>query len=204
MAVQELDTEIKIKEAARIIFQQKGFAATKTRDIAEASGINLALLNYYFRSKKKLFDIIMTETMHSFFSGIVLILNNEHTTITTKVEEVAVYYIDLLSTNPNVAPFILNTVREHPEDFLSKMGHLEDVKKSVFVIQFLEEVKIGKIPPLHPIHFMMNLMGLVVFPFIAQPMISAASGIPKESFMHIINERKKLIPKWIEAMLSVK
>ncbi|MDN3670454.1 helix-turn-helix domain-containing protein [Echinicola jeungdonensis] len=54
-------TEGKIKTAARKVFQQKGFAAARTRDIAEEPGINLALLNYYFRSKGKLFDLIMME-----------------------------------------------------------------------------------------------------------------------------------------------
>ena len=44
-------TEEKIKEAARTVFHKKGFAATRTRDIAEEAEINLALLNYYFRSK---------------------------------------------------------------------------------------------------------------------------------------------------------
>ncbi|MBT8229613.1 MAG: TetR/AcrR family transcriptional regulator, partial [Bacteroidia bacterium] len=59
-------------------------------------------------------------------------------------------------------------------------------------------------PPLNPIHFLMNLVGLVVFPFIAQPMITAASGIPEEPFYILLQERKQLIPKWIEAMLQVK
>ena len=58
-------TEEKIKEAARKLFTQKGFAATRTRDIAEEAGINLALLNYYFRSKQKLFDLIMKDHSHS-------------------------------------------------------------------------------------------------------------------------------------------
>ena len=45
-------TESKIKDAAKIVFHKKGFTATRTRDIAEEAGLNLALLNYYFRSKK--------------------------------------------------------------------------------------------------------------------------------------------------------
>ena len=40
-------TEEKIKAAARVVFHKKGYAATRTRDIAEEAGINLALLNYY-------------------------------------------------------------------------------------------------------------------------------------------------------------
>ena len=43
----DLSTEQKIKEAAQKVFMKKGYAATRTRDIAEEAGINLALLNYY-------------------------------------------------------------------------------------------------------------------------------------------------------------
>ncbi|MCB0373899.1 MAG: TetR family transcriptional regulator, partial [Muricauda sp.] len=35
MTQKELDTEQKIKEAASKLFTKKGYAATKTRDIAE-------------------------------------------------------------------------------------------------------------------------------------------------------------------------
>ncbi|HLZ87627.1 MAG TPA: TetR family transcriptional regulator, partial [Puia sp.] len=67
--VKEASTEEKIMEAARKLFTQRGFAATRTRDIAEEAGINLALLNYYFRSKQKLFDIVMMENFRRFLGG---------------------------------------------------------------------------------------------------------------------------------------
>ena len=43
---EELTTEEKIIAAARKLFMHKGFSATRTRDIADEAGINLALLNY--------------------------------------------------------------------------------------------------------------------------------------------------------------
>ena len=49
------ETEIKIKTAAKSLFLKKGYSATTTREIAKESDINLALLNYYFTSKCKLF-----------------------------------------------------------------------------------------------------------------------------------------------------
>ena len=119
MAGKELDAEFKIKEAARIVFQEKGFDATRTRDIAEAADINLALLNYYFRSKKKLFDLIMTETLQSFFSGVISVFNDEQTTLKEKVSIFVNHYIDLLTENPNIAPFILNTIRNNPEEYIT-------------------------------------------------------------------------------------
>jgi AcrR family transcriptional regulator len=204
MSQTKQDTEHKIKEAARKVFLEKGFAATKTRDIAEEADINLALLNYYFRSKKKLFDIIMTETLQSFFSGIISVFNDEKTTLKEKVSLFVNHYIDLLSANQNIAPFIINTVRDNPEEYISKIGIIENAKKSVFIKQFMEGVTKGDIPPINPLHFMVNLMGLVVFPFIAQPMVSTVLGIPEDQYLNIIQERKRLIPLWVESMLSVK
>lgn len=204
MTAKEKDTELKIKEAARKVFLQKGFAATKTRDIAEAAGINLALLNYYFRSKKKLYDIIMVETLRSFFTGLIVVLNEEDSTLKEKVNAFVNHYMDLLSENQNMAPFILDAVRQNPDEYINKIGLLEKAKGSVFVQQFQEGIINKQIPPINPIHFMLNLMGLVVFPFIAQPIVSAASGIPSEVFYEMIQERRRLVPLWIESMLSVK
>jgi AcrR family transcriptional regulator len=203
MATKEKDTEQKIKEAARNIFQEKGFAATKTRDIAEAADINLALLNYYFRSKKKLFDLIMVETMQSFFSGIIKILNNEKTSIKEKIQDFVDNYIDFLSENPNVAHFIINTVRESPDEYVQKIGLLDLAKDSAFFKSFQDAVLKKEIPAINPLHLLLNLMALVVFPFIVQPMFTAVSGLPKEAYFEMMTERKRLIPLWIESMLSV-
>ncbi len=65
--VKSENAEEKILTAARKIFLKKGFAATRTRDIATEAGINLALLNYYFRSKKKLFELVMQEKVEMLF-----------------------------------------------------------------------------------------------------------------------------------------
>src|SRR5436853_3194781 len=89
-------TEAKIKNAARAVFHKKGFAGTRTRDIAEEAGINLALLNYYFRSKEKLFDIIMLESLHGFVQSLTDVFNNEKTSLENKVETLVSNYIDLL------------------------------------------------------------------------------------------------------------
>ncbi|MFM7388296.1 MAG: TetR family transcriptional regulator [Bacteroidota bacterium] len=48
-------TEQKIKDAALTVFIQKGFVNCTSREIAREAGMNVALVNYYFRSKSKLF-----------------------------------------------------------------------------------------------------------------------------------------------------
>src|ERR1700743_21623 len=94
-------TEEKIKEAARRVFTKKGYAATRTRDIAEESGFNLALINYYFRSKEKLFDIVMVEHIQTFIHSVMGIVNDRDTTLQQKMEELIGHYIDMLIKNPD-------------------------------------------------------------------------------------------------------
>ena len=48
-------TEEKIKEAAKRVFLGKGFSGCTSREIAKEAGMNVALVNYYFRSKNQLF-----------------------------------------------------------------------------------------------------------------------------------------------------
>lgn len=203
MTKKEQDTEDKIKEAARKVFQEKGFAGTKTRDIAEEAGLNLALLNYYFRSKKKLFDIIMLETLQVFFSGITAVMHDEETSLREKLVVFVDQYIDMFSTNQNMPFFMLNTVRENPHEYFERLGLLETTRNSAFIGQFQEAMMKGELPALNPLHFVLNIMGLVIFPFIAQPMVAEATGMDKELYFEMVQERKRLIPMWIDAMLKV-
>src|SRR5437762_12822796 len=95
----DYSTEEKIKRAARLVFTRKGYAATRTRDIAEAAGINLALLNYYFRSKEKLFELVMMEKVQKLFSVIVPVINDSTTTLENKIELLVNNYFEMLLNN---------------------------------------------------------------------------------------------------------
>lgn len=197
-------TEEKIKEAARIVFHQKGFAATRTRDIAEGANINLALLNYYFRSKAKLFEIIMVETLSGFVESMVAVINDEKTTLEKKVEAVAGRYIDLILKEPEIPTFIVTEIRNNPVDLLKKLPIQQKVKTSVFFQQHREAVKQGKITEPNPLHFLMNLIGLVVFPFIVKPVLIGGRNLTTQEFNQLMLDRKKLIPVWIKAMIKAK
>ncbi len=197
-------TEEKIKNAARIIFHKKGFAATRTRDIAEEAGINLALLNYYFRSKEKLFDIIMLESMQNFLKSMAALFNAEQNTFDEKVESFVSNYLDFLTEQPDLPLFVLSELRSNPSGFISKIDIKQMLMKSHFIKQFQEEVKKGKIAPMHPLHFLMNMVGMILFPFIGRPMLSHLGDLKEQDFMELMQQRKKLIPQWIKMMYKVK
>ena len=59
--------EIKIIEAAIECIEQFGLRGATNRRIAEKAGVNLAAINYYFRSKENLIARVMETTLHNAF-----------------------------------------------------------------------------------------------------------------------------------------
>jgi AcrR family transcriptional regulator len=197
----DASTEERIKEAARKVFTTKGFAAARTRDIAEEAGINLALLNYYFRSKEKLFDLIMFENIQQFIRGVKEIIMDEDTEIKEKVERIASFYIDMLIQNPDLPLFILSELRSNPDHLAERLDFKGVLQKSQLFKQLVEKAKAQGI---NPMHYFMNMMAMIVFPFVGSPLLRKIGNLKPEEFTALMTERKKLIAKWFEAMLKVR
>lgn len=197
----DISTEERIKAAARKVFHQKGFAGTRTRDIAEEAGINHAMLNYYFRSKEKLFEMVMMETMAQFFKGVNLMLNDESTSLDEKIDLIVSNYVDLLLKEPELPTFILNEVRPNPQAFVEQNPIKEALTHSVITRQYAEAVARGEITEPNLMQAILNVIGLVIFPFIAKPILTSIVNIPEEQYKALMLQRKTLIPQWIKAML---
>lgn len=189
----DISTEEKIIEAARKVFMQKGYAATRTRDIAEGAGINLALLNYYFRSKEKLFQQVMTEKFHQLFGVVLPIVNNDTLSLDQKIETLVEKYIDLLLENPDLPIFILSEIRANPERFKEAI-HIQEILKGSSLIRQLRD----KRPDVEPIQFIVSVLGMTIFPFVAKPILF----LDNSDFNVFMEERKKLITKWVKAILE--
>lgn len=192
--------EQKIIEAARRLFTQKGYDAVKTRDIAREAGINLALLNYYFRSKEKLFELVMRGNMQEFFTSILLLINDRETSLEKKIELLVNKYIDVLSRNPALPLFVMTHMRNNPQ----RLGFRAKFRDSYLMKQVQEAVKQKKIAPITPANLIMNIVGLTIFPYIGKPMLLHVNGMDERQFDELMQERRKLVPKWIDAMLKVK
>jgi len=195
----DITTEEKIKEEARKVFMKKGYAATRTRDIAEEAGLNLALLNYYFRSKEKLFEIVMMEKVQKLFGFLAPILNDNSTTLEKKIELAANNHIGMLMENPDLPLFVMSEIRNNPERFAGKVQAVKLIQESHFVKQIKE-----KRPDIKPLHFVISLLGMVLFPFIAKPVLQEAGNLSAKGFQSMMEERKALIPIWLKAHLKTR
>ncbi len=191
-------TEAKIKEAARKVFIQKGLSGTRTRDIAEEAGINLALLNYYFRSKENLFNLVMLESMQQFFMRLKGLVNNEELSLEEKVDAIVAHYMALMQVQPDLPLFILSEMRQDP----GKIVNTFQMQKAMAQSHFFKQIKEQGPAKINPIHFFMNIIGLCVFPFLAAPMVKVIGGIDNKAFDKLMQERKKLVSVWMKQMLE--
>ncbi len=194
------ETEIKIKTAAKSLFLKKGYSATTTRDISKESDINLALLNYYFTSKKKLFEIIMLETFYDFISKMVEVYNDEKSTLEEKLKLTSSKYIDMIIAEPHLPTFVVNELKNNPSSILKILKG--QIMESKLVDQYNEGVKKGVYKKIDPIHFVTNILSLIVFPFISSPIIIKMKKFNRKEFNDMMHERKKLIPQWILKMIK--
>lgn len=190
----DLSTETKIKEVARKIFTQKGYAATRTRDIAQEAGINLALLNYYFRSKEKLFEMVITEELQRFFGVVYGIAVNEGMDLDQKLETLIDLYTQMLNENPELPLFILNEIQQNPKRFQEMIPAKKIFENSTLIKQFQE-----KNSNVAPIQFLYSFVGMLIFPYLSRPILG---DLLKEDFQKVMLERKPLILKWVKMMLE--
>ena len=192
-------TEEKIREAARTVFLKKGYAATRTRDIAEEAGINLALLNYYFRSKEKLFELVMMEKFQKFFGVIFPVLNDDNTSLEEKVRLIVNNYIDLLLENPDLPIFVLSEIRNKPDRFVANVQLKKILTESVFVKQLHD-----RRPDLDPMQLIASLLGTTIFPFLMKPLLYSAKSMDQKAFDSFMEQRRQLVPKWVNTLIKTK
>lgn len=199
MNEQEQSTEEKILEAASEVFIEKGFAGTRTRDIAEKAGINLALLNYYFRSKEKLFEQVMKIKVVLLFGKIFPILSNEKTSLEEKIDLASKKYFEILSKNPNLPFFVISEIQKKNSN-ITKIIPVNKIFENSVIIKQIKE----KRPEINPLHYLVNFLAMTIFPFVAKPVFNAFELTNEAEYHQFISERRKLVPIWIKQLLEKK
>lgn len=195
--IADISTEQKILVAAKTVFIKKGFDGARMEDIAKEADINKALLHYYFRSKEKLFEQIFDTFASQILPNVAIVMESEGS-IYDKIEVFVHNYIAFFMQNPDLPIFVLTEINRNPERVIAMMSKTQSFPKmQQFVGQLMVEVQLGKVKPINPVHFFMNMMSLCVFPFVAKPMIKNMIKLSEEDFQTILNQRKQEVTRFI-------
>jgi AcrR family transcriptional regulator len=192
----KIDTEEKILQAAKKVFQQKGFDGCRMQDIADEAGINKALLHYYFRSKDRLFDAVFKDAFRKFFPKVQEIMASD-ITLEKKLESFIDKYIDLLIDNPMLPIFILNEVNRNPEK-ITEIINLQVINPNLLFASVIKEINQGNIRKIDPKHLMISIIAMCVFPFVGKPIIkNFLMNNNDDEFALFISQRKKEITEMV-------
>jgi TetR/AcrR family transcriptional regulator len=192
MGAEEQQTEMLIKEKAKILFFQKGYLNATTQEIADEAGVNRALIHYYFRSRDQMLDTLLNETLFEKKERMRSILSSD-----LPFREKIALYIDVVIEYgimyPHLENFIISETARNPEkvrEFCSK----DRLKSADLIREQLEsEIKKKKIAPISAEHFMVNLSSMCHYPVLAKSVIQTIHGMTDTSYKKFLLERKRVI-----------
>lgn len=187
-----MTTEEKIFNAARIVFQKKGFAGARMQEIADEAGINKAMLHYCFKNKQQLFQAVFMKAFSQLAPQINTIFNSEKT-VFEKICQFTQEYIDFVIQNPFLPQFIIQEMNNNPEFVMSILNHENRPHPAVLITQIEQEIQQGIIKPLDPKQLLLNIFSMTVFPFAAQTMVKGILRINDSEFNQMMEERKTVI-----------
>lgn len=198
-----LNTEERIKEAARRVFMKKGFKGTTSRDIAKEAGLNVALTNYYFRKKEMLFKIIFMETAHEFLDDTVNILNTP-IDLSKKIRLIMERELEMQLQNPDLFVFFYSEIRNNPDNFLKEMGFVKDRFLEKWKEQIKENVKKKIIRKIDPISALSIVMGYMHFPIIASTLLREIGEFKDATYNEFLEEQKEYAVEMVTDFLFLK
>lgn len=171
------DTEQKIIAAATEVFLQAGKTGARMQDIATRAGINKALLHYYFRSKDKLYQKVFETQVGLFFNHLFGSIP-ETDDIKLFIRRFIDTYTSYLAEHEGLVRFIMWEIHEGAKIMpdLVKKQFASRGGRPAFLDTIQHAVQRGQMRAVDPIHFVISLLGLCVYPFIARPLLEKVFG----------------------------
>ncbi|MAO47124.1 MAG: TetR family transcriptional regulator [Aequorivita sp.] len=190
------DTEGQILNAAKNVFQKKGMDGARMQEIADAAGINKAMLHYYYRSKQLLFEAVFSNAFSLLAPQLNKILNDD-SSIEEKVKNFTSNYISFISKHPYLPNFIIQELNRNPKFFekIQKSAAFPTLEK--FKSQVEEEVEKGILKPIDGEQLFINIISLNIFPFVATPLIKGFLKIDDKGFKQLMEQRKTAVSEFI-------
>lgn len=184
------DTKKKIVEASTYLFGVKGYDGTSTREIAQRAGVNIASLNYHFKSKQGLLKEVTECVVTEFKSKILALAQNP---------------------NQSAVEFVLSIFATVTEDNIKFLNHfklfLDNGHCSVEMdtsplgfeqISFFLKKELNANVPASELLWASN----VIFTYIMHSAVMSGSTIGKQHIDKFLPEKKDSIPVFIRQLVE--
>lgn len=189
--MKEQTTEEKILEAAENEFLQRGFESARTTSIAKEAGVTHAMLHYYFRTKEKLFEKIISDKMSMLGELMLDSLTKSNLPLFDKLQEAIIRHLDFINANSSLPLFFIREVYSNPKRMRLMATALQThAKKSICNLQaeIDELAERGECRRVDATMLLIDIVSLNIFSFIAQPVMEVVFSdlfSDKERFLEL-------------------
>ena len=194
------ESEVKIVEAAKQVFLEKGLENAKMQDIADTAGISRTALNYYYRTKENLFYKIIEEILEGIIPHFENLLSKDTLSFQERFLGIIDVYADFLSRNNVVPRFVIMEMQRHPQTLFDFVNTNYKVKKYLQLIRAMlkreaEEKSIKQLPmeELVTLFYGLLFVPYLIDPFINEFFFNEKSKIEAYHRNHLENMKQVLL-----------
>ena len=189
----EFDTKMKdqteelIKETAKKMFFTEGKFHATTQEIADEAKVNRTLINYYFRSRNNLINIIFDEAK--------MVSHEKSRAIFDRDKDIKDLIAEFIDDSAIQYPYLetyIVTQMNKQDVCVFERNDMKEVTKA-FLSRLEEEMENGRINKMEPIQFLLNMISLINFPLTVRPLIQQNLDINDKDYKRILSERKEII-----------
>ena len=177
----EQNTEQKIIDAAQKEFMLKGFAGARTTAIAEKAGVTHAMFHYYFRTKEKIFEKIISQKLELLSSLLKDSIMTGNYPLEDKLRHIIDSHIDFIAENPELPGFLVREIFSNQERLnlvRSKIESFAPILVANLQSELDQGYDEGKYRKIDARMLLIDIISLNVFAFMAAPLVNVVlSGI---------------------------
>jgi TetR/AcrR family transcriptional regulator len=192
-----------ILHAAIREFSEEGIAGARTDAIAQAAGVNKALLYYYFKDKESLYGAALDEV----FGGLSAAINEALSRDLPPGKKILAYagaHFDYIASNPLYPRIVQGEMMRAGKGGPTEMRR---IKQQYFLPIFdrvakvlIEGMDAGVFRKVNPQHFIPSMIAVIVFYFNAAPVMRLMTG-EDPMIKERIAERRAAVMDFISAAL---
>ena len=185
----------RILKVARGLFVKNGYKGTSVRDIAAQADTNVAMVNYYFRSKYNLFEQIFDEALDVLWRRIFSVLDSEKEFFELVKEWIHAYF-DVFREYPQLPIFIFNEVSLDPHRLTDRF---KGMPYGVFLkisARIRQEERRGTIRETPPLDFLLNVISMSVFPFVFRTLAQPLAGVSDQEYEQMLTEHRDYVVRF--------
>ncbi|GAA4323688.1 TetR/AcrR family transcriptional regulator [Mucilaginibacter gynuensis] len=193
MPLKNTGTEQLIKETTKRILFAEGRLYATTQEIADAAGINRSAVHYYFKTRDLLIAEVFEESMTALSVRLDQAMQSK-LTFDRKIAELIDIYLAEMIAYPYEETFMVTEINSAGQKLVS---NIREAPVASFLREVAAEMEAGRLEKMDPVHFLINLFGLLSYPIIMAPLYQQFFQLTKDDFDRIIHQRRQLVYKML-------